>query len=164
MNLEQRGNLIIRIKAMEKEAAQAGKTLTALCLYSTDQDTQTVKQAANTFNHAFQLVRGTLKRHGVEAFGLKIIEPMKNGYPKFFVMLYSDPKNAEFVQETASHFFCAHGLELKIPKLMNEIPNQSELFVNKRASSSSYLDRVLAWSSIHKIRLNAFFGQTKTAL
>ena len=159
-----RENLITRIKAMEKEAEMAGKTLTVLCLYSTDQETQTVKEAVNTFNYAFGFFLGTLKRHGVEAFGLKIIEPMSNGHPKFFVVLYSDPKHSEFVKETASHFFCAHGLELKIPKLMNEIPNQSELFVNKRASSSSYLDRVLAWSSIHQIRLNTFFGQTKTAL
>jgi hypothetical protein len=163
MNLEQRGNLIIRIKAMEEEAAQTGKTLTVLCLYST-KDAQTVKESIEPFNLAWSRVRATLKRSDIEASGLRIIEPMKNGTPKFFIMFYSDSKNEKTIQDITKHFFSTHNFEIKAPKAINTTHNQVETFANKRYSAPPYLDQISIWSKIHGIRLFTFFGQTKTAI
>ncbi|MGO3406787.1 replication endonuclease [Marinomonas sp.] len=163
INLKQRENLIIRIKAMEEEAKQLGQSITFFCAYQSNQEFQPVKEIAKSFSETFHLVRAKLKRFGIEASGIKVTEPMKNGDPKFFIVLFSDPKNDQDIAEIINHYLSDSGFSFKSTSSPITESPQTKPFIDKRLAENSNLDKILCWSKAHQIRLVTFFGQTKTA-
>lgn len=152
------GDLIPRIKSMEEEANKRGHSLTLLCLYSNDFANQTPNEAAKSFNGPWRKLRATLHRQSIEIYGLRIIEPMESGDPRFLVILFSDPKHDDEIKTSAQKLFSASNFFLET--LNTDIAQPKvEPILERRHARESYLERFQIWCKTYRIIPFIFFGQ-----
>jgi hypothetical protein len=150
MNLEQRGNLIIRIKAMEEEAQNKGYEATFFTVTSPHKNDASVKQTVKRFNVLFSQIRAHLKRRNVDISGIRVTEPQPNGNPRFFILIFSDPKQAVPIKKANFHFLTKNKGFHITQKTKKDEPQQQ---------IPDYLERTNYWAKLHQIRLITFFGQ-----
>jgi hypothetical protein len=150
MNTQQSETLIERIKTMEKEAKGKGHEMTFFTVTSPYKTDTSVKHTVKRFNIAFSQIRAHLKRRDIDISGIRIIEPRPNGKPKFFILLFSDPKHAISIKKRSFHFLEKNkGFHITHKTKTNE-PQQR---------IPDYVERANYWAKLHQIRIITFFGQ-----
>ena len=150
MNLPQSETLIERIKIMEKEAKEKGHEATFFTVTSPYKTDTSVKHTVKRLNMALSQMRAYLKRRNIDISGIKVTEPQPNGKPRFFILLFSDPKHATSIKKGSLHFLEKNkGFHITHKTKTNEPPQRIP----------DYVERTNCWAKLHQIRIITFFGQ-----